>query len=292
MSEEVQGVIEGADSPAVQQQSSGNEMPSEVSDVAQVEAPDVAGQSTVPTDRPIENILAENRRKSAEIAELRDEMSRLRNDISDGFKSVKQEREPTVAELDAFAQSTDNPAHRNWALSKIDELKRQEVAKVIDQRFSEFDKRQRDTAVRNESFKYVAANYGDMFLKDNLGNLITDGSGKAVWNTESKQAVLTAQILQSDVGLQNDPAGLLKASEIAYARLSRLNSGVTQKTLAENQATIKDLQKRTMVTGSGVQQVPQRDAHRASVEKSRSGRLSDAHSAMKSILSRQGVLGD
>jgi len=292
MSEEVQGVIEGADSPAVQQQSSGNEMSSEVSDVAQVEAPDVAGKSTVPTDRPIENILAENRRKSAEIAELRDEMSRLRNDISDGFKSVKQEREPTVAELEAFAQSTDNTAHRNWALSKIDELKKQEVAKVIDQRFSEFDKRQRDTAVRNESFKYVAANYGDMFLKDNLGNLISDGSGKAVWNTESKQAVLTAQILQSDVGLQNDPAGLLKASEIAYARLSRLNSGVTQKTLAEHQATIKDLQKKTMVTGSGVQQVPQRDTHRASVEKSRSGRLNDAHSAMKSILSKQGVLGD
>jgi hypothetical protein len=119
--------------------------------------------------------------------------------------------------------------------------------------------------------------YPDAFVKNQSGQIIG-------WNNNHPLTQGIGQLMQ-DKRFSDDPQGLVAASDIVYARYIRQQQPINQQKEAQLKAEVGNLQKRTMVEGSGKSSPQVTPAHRVAIDKlKQTGRVDDAKLALDAII--------
>lgn len=221
---------------------------------------------------PWQNRASEWRRKTEELV---DKLPQMLDERLNAF-SQQTQRKYTVEELEAFATQTDNPAYSQWARSEIRKLDEEKMAGVIRSEIGKFQKEQTDTVKRQQANQYVAQMYPDAFLKNQAGQIVG-------WNN---QHPLTQQIglIMQDPRFANDPEGLMAASDIAWARLQRIQQPMAQQKIQQQKEEIKNLQRSTLVEGGTRTNVPSVPEYRSVIDKAKkTGNLRDVAEALNAM---------
>jgi len=194
--------------------------------------------------------------------------------------------EYSIEELEAFAETTDNVAHRAWAKGEIRKAQKEEVASGIRNEINKWKSEQQAEASKSEAFQTVVSRYPEAFKKNAQGQVVG-------WDPNSPMAQRVGQYMQ-DPELKNNPRGLLVASALAYsdvaANVTHKAAVVTTKAKAE----VKNLQKKTLTEGGGVSSPPaSKTPVSAAKEKFAStGSTKDGAAAFKEILKLRGRISE
>jgi len=196
------------------------------------------------------------------------------------FSQNVGQRQPTIEELEAFSTQTENVAYAQWARGEIRKRELEEQAKVVRTEIGKWKKEQEDVVKRQQAFNYVAQNYPDAFVKNQVGQVMGFNN----------QHPLMQQIdvIMRDPRFANDPEGLMAAADIAWARLQRSQQPIMQQQVQKQKEEIKNLQKKTLVEGGGKQPIGTTPPHRAAIEKlKKTGSIKDATEAIGLILEKR-----
>lgn len=218
---------------------------------------------------PWRNVAAEKQRKLDELAE------RLPQIIEDKLSHFgeKKEQKRSVSELEAFAQQS--PEYRPWVEEEKAKLQREEFVKITDERLKKADEKRSDDLKKQQSLNYAMQTYPQCFLKDNKGNVVG-------WNNNDP---LTKEVgvLMRDKRLSNQPEGLMIAVDVAFARSMRTQMQQSKEKEKGLKSEVKELQKKTMIEGEGVNSAELPLAKKAIERLKDSGSLKDAQAAVSEI---------
>jgi hypothetical protein len=210
------------------------EIPSETAEVKDTGEVDERGV-------PWKNVAHEALRKITE----------LQTNLPNILKSVLQETQGqtptqpqyTKAQLRAFAEQTQEPTQKVWALEEIDKLERTERQTEMKQLFEGYTKQTQESNQRGQSVQFVAQNFPEIIIKDEMGNF-------AGFNNNHP---LTQRINEymSNPALAQNPQGLVAAAKMAAFDLGvSMNRKLTNK-INTTTAQLRKEQKKQLISGGG-----------------------------------------
>lgn len=180
-----------------------------------------------------------------------------------------QQQQYSIEELEAFAESTENDAHKIWAKKEIRKLQQEEQAKLVRQELQGWQQQQQVQTTKQRAFEEVISRNPDLIIKDQAGNFVG-------WNQQSPLFGQMNKYL-SDPRVSNQPDALLIAEKFALADMYMRQKPQVQKTIVSQKEEIKNLQKKTMVeAGGGQDSYTPSPTDVAFSELSKSGSLADA----------------
>lgn len=235
-------------------------------------------QAVDETGVPIFNREMEWKRKYNELA---DSIPRYVAEEVNKINSTKEQKQKyTVSQLEAYA--IENPEYRPWVEEQKEQLRKEELANIVESRLSAEKKQAEDTRNRNQAFAFVAQNYPDLFLKDSRGN--------QMWNEKNPVVGDIANYMR-DPELAKRPDGIMIATKLAMAdhyRTSSVKATVKAK-LAES--ALKKEQLKNMVDGTGAGSVEVKTPYQKAVDRLKERYdKSSAKDAVKEILKAQGMI--
>lgn len=228
---------------------------------------------------PWMNRFYESERKSKELLE---NLETKMGEILSKQSTQSQPREYTIAELETFA--IQQPAYRPWVEEQKALIIQKNVARVAQEEIKQVEEKRTAEQKRQSSFNYVVQSYPECFVKDAFGNL--------QWNNQSPLVQQIGSIM-NDPRFAKDPEGLVAAADMAYGRVSRMQSSANQKKVKALQQNLKKTQKATMIEGSGQQEsrVAKDELERAKETlRNKINDKSAAHNAVKAYLKKYGVI--
>jgi hypothetical protein len=179
------------------------------------QAPEAVDENGVPW----KNRAMEGQRKFNELVDKLPDM--LEKAVSSNTKSDDPYERATDEQLESFIASSDtDPAHRLLAMKKLRERTNNQVSKVIEEKFAEQKSSDQKRGIERQATGYVAKNFPDVFLRDENGRFIQDGSGRLQWNPKSQHAAAMNQILQ-DPRFEGQPDAMQIAAELTAFRLGQ-----------------------------------------------------------------------
>jgi len=223
---------------------------------------------------PLINRVSEWKRKYEDTIERLPSM--IEDTVKNSFQQYGQpaQKEYTIAELETFAMQ--NPEHRPWVEEQKALVLEQKVANQVEQRVKAVEQKQQGDACRQQAFNYVSSTYPEMFVKNPQGQIVGMNNQNAMFTQ--------VDALMRDPRFSNDPEGLMAAADIAYARVSRQQQGISQTEKSKLQAEVKHLQKQTMIEGGGKSNVQSVPEYRKAIDKAKqSGNLKDVARALSEM---------
>jgi len=227
---------------------------------------------------PYKNRYMEAQRKLDKNTE---ELREIKTILKDG-QGQKREKEPTIGELRAFAQSTDNAAHQQWAYDEIHKIEKKESAELVRQELDGWKKNQETERIKMDTFNSVISRNPGIAIKDNAGNFVG-------WNMKDPLCQRMNFYMQNP-RVSSQPDALDIAEAYALRDLAKSTAPQVNQKITEQKNQISSLQKKTLVEGGGNDAIQNVSPRQAAVDKSRSGTLKDATPAMKEILKAQGII--
>lgn len=218
---------------------------------------------------PWKNRAMENQRKLAELTE------RLPDMIQDKLSTVLQSQQPqqqqySLDQLIEYVEMSDDPQGKAWARKEIARLQHEEIGKTVKDVLAQERKAAVEKETRNRSWAYVTKEHADMFANGQI-------------DASNPKARIFGQLMQ-DPRFKNDPEGMMAASDLAAYYVSKQQVPKTKKQQEAMKAEIKDLQKKTMVEGSGRGASPQPTARDTALEELRqTGTIESAKKALDAI---------
>lgn len=202
---------------------------------------------------------------------LENREKQLEEILSKVDKKLEQPKQQqySIEELEAFAESTENDAHKIWAKKEIRKLQQEEQAKLVRQELQGWQQQQQVQTTKQRAFEEVISRNPDLIIKDQAGNFVG-------WNQQSPLFGQMNKYL-SDPRVSNQPDALLIAEKFALADMYMRQKPQVQKTIVSQKEEIKNLQKKTMVeAGGGQDSYTPSPTDVAFSELSKSGSLADA----------------
>jgi len=190
-----------------------------------------------PDSRPEINYAMEAARKANEALEIARQLQQQQQ------QPVQQQPQYSKGQLRAFAEQTQEPAQKVWALEEIDKLDKSERQKEMRELFESHTKRTEGEVKRQQSTNFVAQNFPQCFVKDTQGNVLG-------WDNNNPLTQKIGQYMQ-DPRLANEPEGIVIASKAAAFDLG-ISARMQQKLNLTN-AQLKREQKKTLIAGGGTQ---------------------------------------
>ena len=238
-------------------------------------APPAVEQQVVDTDEmgvPWKNRAMEAQRKQ-------EKAEQQQQQILQKLETIGQpQQQYTTDELQEFAVTTDNDAHRNWALKEIRKQEKEENANIVRDELQKFRQAEQVEVTKKTALDTVMKRYPDAFSKDANGRI-------AGWNNNSALTQRIGQYMQNPE-IANNPNGLLVAAALAHSDTSLGQKNQTNALKAE----VKTLQKQTLVE-SGINNDPApKTTRQVAIEKSQSGAVKDSVAAMKELWKATGRL--
>lgn len=200
----------------------------------------------------------------------------------DTIGSAKQTPQYTEDELESFAASTDNEAHRAWALKETRKLREDRTASIVRNELGKFQEQQTVAQTRQSALNQVITRYPDAFLRNQAGQTLG-------WNEQSPLTQRMGQYL-TNPEIKNNPNGLMVAAALAYSDISLGQKVKTQQKTQALQNEVKTLQRKTLVEGAGKGEVVGKTSRQVAIEKSATGKTKDAVDAMKELWKATGRL--
>lgn len=224
----------------------------------------------------------EYQRKLAELSEnlpniIREQVSQLK------APQTKPEPEYGIADLKAFAETTDDVAHKRWAYAEIEKLERDRIEKIL----SEREQKARMEVEREQTKRAVVAEvlndarYADAFIEE-------DGQKK--FNPESPLFRAADRYL-ADPALANRPDALRIAMKLAYADFAPLQAGAIQRKVEGMKNEITKIKQTTLIEGAGEKPAAKRSTYDSAIsDLAKTGSKSALRAATLEILKAQGVI--
>ena len=152
------------------------------------------------------------------------------------FKSPKEEKDPTIEQLEQFA--IEHPEHRPYAEARKAELMMKQFDARLEARLNADKKVKQADSDRASAQGYVVQNYPEAFAKDKSGKIVG-------WDENNPLTKLIGQVYETYGGgaLKDNPHGLAAAADIAYGLYQKDKSKVVTKVKVEN----KKLQAKTLI---------------------------------------------
>ena len=223
---------------------------------------------------PYKNRYFEWKRKAEDLS---DKLPSLVEDTIQKTMSQYQQpkQEYTVAQLEAFAQQ--NPEHRGWVEEEKEKIRTKNLTKILDEKLSADRQRIEADAKRQQALKYTMDNYPEMFVKDNTGRTVD-------WNQQSPLLREVNNIMQ-DPRIKDAPDGLMIATDLAWARLERVNRVKSSQKQQKLQSEVKQLQKRTLVESGSSQADAATTPKQEAIERlKQTGSMTDAEQAIREMV--------
>ena len=187
----------------------------------------------------------------------------------------KKEEKYTVSQLEAYAQ--EHPEHRPW----VEEQKLKILEENLSSKFDERRNQDKNELIRQSTFNAVIndGKYSDAFMLNQFG--------QKVFNPQSPMAVAMDSYLR-DPDVAKRPDAWLVAAKLARADVLDVQLGSQGKKLTSLKRQNAQLKQKTLVEGSGVQNVkPTRDAFtEASMKLAQTGSRADAQAAVAEYLKK------
>jgi len=241
--------------------------------------PSTVGQPQVDLDEqgvPYKNRAFEWKRKFEDLSE------KLPGLLEETIKKNLPQQQPqyTEEQLEAFLSDNDSTYHTpqavGWARTELKKLQEERQANVVRKELGRWREEQERQTKKQQAFNYVASTYPDMFTKDTNGNLMG-------WNNNHPLTQHLNQIMQNPK-LANDPEGLIAAADMAYARYVRGQQSMNSQKEQQLKNEVKQLQKGTLIEGSGKGQIQPVPTHRVLLDKlKKTGSLNDAKEALAAM---------
>jgi len=226
---------------------------------------------------PYKNRFMESQRKQDKMAE---ELAEIKAAVTQ--PTQQDDREPTIGELKAFADSTDDPSHKQWAYDEIHKYERKESANLVKEELNSWKEQQKTEKIKIDTFNAVITRNPEIAIKDNAGNF-------AGWNTKSPLFQKMNQYM-ANPRIASQPDALDIAEAYAMRDLARANIPQVNQKIVEQKNQISSLQRKTMVEGTGAMPQAPISPRQAAIDKSKSGTVKDGAVAMKEILKAQGII--
>jgi len=198
--------------------------------------------------------------------------------------SQNQPQKYTEQQLETFIEETDNDYNKQWAKDELKRMGKEEQSSLVRSELNKFQKEQQDNMIKQNTMSQVLARNPNLIVKDQFGSFIG-------WNNQDPMMVHINKYM-SDPTIGNRPDGMALAEKLAFADLQRMKVPVTTGKIAEQKATIKDLQKNTLVEGGiNNQQGSVSSPYSDAINKlENSGSVHDAAIAFKQRLQSRGVI--
>lgn len=246
-----------------------------------------AGQKSVSNDLdeygvPYKNRAMEYKRKLEKLQ--REHKAREQQAVQ---TQPQQQRQYSIAELETFALETDNPAHKQWALSEAERIREQKqtelVSRALDEKLNGLKKQTEMEQVKQQTYQAVVSRNPDLIVKDASGNF-------AGWNAKSPVFQKMYQYM-SNPEIASHPRALEVAEAFAIRDLYQASAPKLGQKIAQTNSELKSLQKKTLVEGGG-NQVPQDVSPLVSAKQKlyQTGSKEDGRSALREIFKAQGIL--
>lgn len=178
-------------------------------------------------------------------------ITELQTNLPNMLKSVLRETQGqqttlpqyTKAQLRAFAEQTQNSAEKVWALEEIDKQEKFERQTEMKQLFEGYTKQTQEQSQRGQSVQYVAQNFPEIIIKDDLGNF-------AGFNNNHPLMQRINEYMQNP-DLAKSPQGLVAAAKMAAFDLGvSMNRKLTNK-INTTTAQLRKEQKKQLISSGG-----------------------------------------
>jgi hypothetical protein len=227
---------------------------------------------------PYKNRYHEYRRKYDETTEKLGNIEKTLQELA-AQKQQQQEPEYTIADLEAWKQQ--HPEHSAWCEQEKAKLMQKEIIGSVRQEFEQREAFRQAELVKQQSLAAVAQNFPDAFKRDSVGNIVG-------WDETNQITKLIAKY-GNDPAIASRPDGLLYAAKLAAGDLYARGLQKAGTTLAQKQAQLGSLQRKTAIEGAGggaPQAVPERV--KALGELRQTGSRDAARSALKNMFKDSG----
>jgi hypothetical protein len=193
-------------------------------------------------NRPIENVAWESKRK---VDELYSKFDELKEAILTQRSQTQSQPTYSKAQLMAYAQEpTTTTEQRLWAYGEVDKLEKDERRKEYEQLVSQTRERTESDNRRVQSANWVAQNFPDMVVKDQVGNPMG-------WNQQHPVLLRANEYMSRNKNLQNDPEGFSAAVKMAAFDLGvQVNKQMNQK-LDRTVGQLRKEQKKQLASSGG-----------------------------------------
>jgi hypothetical protein len=190
---------------------------------------------------PWKNVAEEALRK---ISKLEESLPNLLKGVLEENRTAQPEKPKyTKAQLRAYADEVSDASQKTWAYEEIEKLERQEKEQFMKQMFSEHTKRVQEDTVRAQSRDFVAQNFPDCFVKDDMGRPVG-------WNESSPLTRRIGEYMQNpDLG--KNPQGLMVAAKLAAFDLGISQNRKLQTKVNQATAQLRREQKKQLISGGG-----------------------------------------
>jgi len=189
-------------------------------------------------DRPEINYAMEAARKATEALEIARQLQQQQQ------QPVQQQPQYSKAQLRAFAEQTEDPTQKIWALEEIDRLDKVERQTEQRQLFENFTKKTQEDIQRQQSFQFVVQNFPEVANKDGTGNFIG-------FNQNSPLFQKIDEYMRNPQLAQN-PNGFMVAAKMAAFDLGVSINRKLQNKVNQTNAQLKHEQKKQLISTGGV----------------------------------------
>lgn len=226
---------------------------------------------------PWKNRFMEQRRKNEELVD------KLPNMIEETLsKRNTSKPEYTISQLEQYA--IENPQYRPWVEERKAEIIQGNVSKVTEAKIKEIEQRQKADNTRQQSYEWATKNPR---LQEAF---VTDSYGRKIFNQAHPLSQMISRYM-SDATLAQRPDALVIASKLALADYLDYKETTSRTQNQKLKASLKKVQKQTMVEGGGVKPAVSASAFKKAQERLRqSGNKSDAKDAVAEYLRSVGVI--
>lgn len=241
-----------------------------------------AGQKSVSNDLdefgvPYKNRAMEYKRKLEKLQKEAEERQYA--------QQAQQPQKYTIEQLEAYALEADEPAHKQWALAEAEKLREKRYEEVAERKWRTLSEEQQKQELRKRTLSEVVAKHPEMVVKDKQGNFMG-------WNQNSP-LVQRVGVYMNNPEIANRPDGLALATQLAKGDLWEMNQPKINQTIEKANADLRNLQKKTLVEGSGNQDIAQVSPYEAAIQKLNvTGSKDDATLAMKEYFKSKGVISE
>ena len=187
-------------------------------------------------DRPEINYAMEAARKASEALEIARQLQQQQT------QTQPQQPQYSKTQLRVFAEQTQNPSEKAWALEEIDKIDKSERQTEMRQLFEGYTKKTQEEQLRSQSLQFVVQNFPEVVVKDAGGNF-------AGFNQSSPLYRKIDEYMRNP-DLAKSPQGLIAAAKMAAFDLGVSMNRNLQTKVKQTTAALRREQKKQLI-GSG-----------------------------------------
>ena len=227
----------------------------------------------------------ENRYREAErkLAAQTDRLAKMEETLNNIQQSVEPKQQQfTYEQLEAWEKQNPEEAreYSEWLAAQKREALERAVMEKVTGKIQAQQQAQQQAIIQQQTLQAVAQQFPQAFSKDANGRLVD-------WDVSNP---LTQRIIHyMENGAKERPDGLMVAAKLAAFDLSQMQAPVQLQQVAQQQATIGELQRKMTLEGSGAPATG--STHSDAVGRAvNTGNSKDAREALKSMFIQRGTL--